>query len=71
MLSNSGEYDGGQFYVAKRVNAEIDRTCTPKLDAGDLVIFQADKDGGYDHGMKKVTRGNREAIGLLQPVPAK
>ena len=52
MLSNSGEYDGGQFYVAKRVNNAIDRTCTPKLDAGDL-------------------GGNREAIGLLQPVPAK
>ena len=71
MLSNSNDYDGGEFYVAKRVNAAIDRTCTPKLDAGDLVIFQADKDGGYDHGMKKVTRGEREAIGLLQPVPAK
>jgi hypothetical protein len=89
MLSNSNEYDGGEFYVAKRCDSEesnfngngnnnvnvngekikikIIRACCPKLDAGDLVIFRADKKGGYDHGMKKVTKGERIAVGLLQP----
>jgi len=72
MLSSSDGYDGGEFYVARQVidifnKSAIDRVCSPKLDAGDLVIFQAGKDGGYDHGMKKVTRGERVAIGLLQP----
>jgi predicted 2-oxoglutarate/Fe(II)-dependent dioxygenase YbiX len=83
MLSNSDEYDGGEFYVAKRcdseesnfndhgnggkINIKIIRTCCPKLAAGDLVIFRAEKKGGYDHGMKEVTKGERIAVGLLQP----
>eukprot|EP00804_Cyclotella_cryptica_P008038 CCRYP_004547-RA/>CCRYP_004547-RA protein AED:0.23 eAED:0.23 QI:278/1/1/1/0/0/3/1590/422 len=69
MLSNSDEYDGGEFYVAKQKVNEgheitITRRCSPNLNAGDLVIFRADK--GYDHGMKTVTRGERVAVGLLQ-----
>ena len=43
------------------------RMCSPQLDAGDMVIFQASKGAEYDHGMKTVTRGKRVAIGLLQP----
>ena len=81
MLSNSTDYDGGEFYVAKRCDNDdtngkkkkqhpsVIRTYCPKLDAGDLILFQASKEGGYDHGMKTVTRGERVAIGLLQPVP--
>lgn len=42
------------------------RTCSPKLNAGELVLFQADSEGAYDHGMKVVTRGERMAVGLLQ-----
>ena len=45
--------------------------CSPKLNGGDLILFQDSKDGEYDHGMKTVTRGERVAIGLLQPVPKK
>lgn len=90
MLSNITDYDGGEFYVAKRCDDDMNgnndddttgkkkkqcpsviRTCSPKLDAGDLILFQASKDGDYDHGMKTVTRGERVAIGLLQPVPKK
>ena len=83
MLSNSTDYDGGEFYVAKRLDNEdtngkkkkqrpsVIRTCSPKLDAGDLILFQASKEGEYDHGMKTVTKGERVAIGLLQPVPKK
>ena len=84
MLSNSSDYDGGEFYVAKRLDNDdtngkkkkkqspsVIRMCSPKLDAGDLILFQASKDGDYDHGMKTVTRGERVAIGLLQPVPKK
>jgi len=82
MLSNSADYDGGEFYVAKRLDNDdtngkkkkkqcpsVIRMCSPKLDAGDLILFQASKEGEYDHGMKTVTRGERVAIGLLQPVP--
>ena len=74
MLSNSTDYDGGEFYVAKRCDDDKDdnqpsviRMCSPKLDAGDLILFQASKEGEYDHGMKTVTKGERVAIGLLQP----
>lgn len=75
MLSNSDEYDGGEFYVAKQ-DAEnnsgeiqerqlsITRLCTPKLNSGDLVIFASG--GKYCHGMKTVTSGERIAVGLLQ-----
>ena len=71
MLSNSDDYDGGQFYVAKQITnkdgtTSVVRTCCPSLDAGDLVVFQADKEGDYDHGMLTVTSGERVAIGLLQ-----
>jgi hypothetical protein len=74
MLSNSDEYDGGEFYVANRTdegdhNMSITRLSTPKLNAGDLVIFKANS--GYYHGMKRVTRGERVAVGLLQSVPEK
>jgi len=80
MLSNSEDYDGGEFYVAKRCDDDTNgkkqrpsviRMCSLKLDAGDLILFQASKEGEYDHGMKTVTRGERVAIGLLQPVPKK
>jgi len=81
MLSNIEDYDGGEFYVAKRCDDDdtngkkqcpsVIRTCSLKLDAGDLILFQASKEGEYDHGMKTVTRGERVAIGLLQPVPKK
>jgi predicted 2-oxoglutarate/Fe(II)-dependent dioxygenase YbiX len=81
MLSNITDYDGGEFYVAKRCNdtngkkkkqrPSVIRMCSPKLNAGDLILFQASKEGDYDHGMKTVTRGERVAIGLLQPVPKK
>ena len=90
MLSNITDYDGGEFYVAKRCDDDMNgnndddttgkkkkqcpsviRTCSPKLDAGDLILFQASKDGEYDHGMKTVTRGKRVAIGLLQPKSSK
>ena len=47
------------------------RMCSPKLDAGDLILFQASKEGEYDHGMKTVTRGGRVAIGSLQLKPKK
>ena len=78
ILSSSDEYDGGEFYVARRMRSleregvddgEISfvRTCSPKLDAGDLVIFDSGHEGGeYEHGMKRVTRGKRVAVGLLQ-----
>jgi predicted 2-oxoglutarate/Fe(II)-dependent dioxygenase YbiX len=70
MLSDRNEYDGGEFYIAKQAgkldNADVSitRLCTPKLNAGDLVIFRAN--GSFYHGMKPVTRGERVAIGLLQ-----
>lgn len=71
MMSSSEDYDGGEFYVARQCSdngdGKIIRTCCPKLDAGDMVIFQAHANGGYDHGMKEVTRGERVAIGLFQP----
>lgn len=76
MLSNGDEYDGGQFYVTKcsSQNNSNDgrrisflRTICPNLNAGDLVIFRADVGGGYHHGMTTVTRGERVAVGLLQP----
>ena len=44
------------------------RTYTPKLNAGDVVIFQSDADGSYDLGMMEVTEGERIAVGLLQPI---
>jgi hypothetical protein len=71
MLSDSAEYDGGEFYVAKRDGEKIIRTCCPTLNAGDLIIFQAGSGQyfqglKYFHGMKKVTRGERVAAGLLQ-----
>jgi hypothetical protein len=75
MLSCVEEYDGGEFYVAKQIKSEgnatsktvtISRLSSPKLNAGDLVIFRADK--GFDHGMKTVTRGERTAVGLLQAI---
>ena len=53
----------------KKQSPSVIRMCSPKLDAGDLILFQASKEG--DHGMKTVTRGERVAIGLLQPVPKK
>jgi len=53
----------------KKEHPSVIRICSPKLDAGDLILFQASKEGEYDHGMKTVTRGERVAIGLLQPVP--
>ena len=70
MLSDSDEYDGGEFYVAKRDGAKIIRTCCP-LNGGDLVIFQAGSGVNfqgqkYFHGMKQVTRGERVGVGLLQ-----
>lgn len=48
MLSNAREYEGGNFYVVRQSAADDGdvkcvRTCSPKLDSGDLVIFQADK----------------------------
>eukprot|EP00956_Cyclotella_meneghiniana_P026132 scaffold55810_cov49-Cyclotella_meneghiniana.AAC.5 len=84
MLSNSCEYDGGEFYVAKQdtrfsctssvssgnnsedCDISITRRYVSKLNAGDLVIFRSN--GGYNHGMKVVTRGERVAVGLLQAV---
>ena len=66
MLSNADEYGGGEFYVASREESLIVRTSCPKLTAGDLVIFQAGKDGNYYHGMRTVTSGERKAIGLFQ-----
>lgn len=68
MLSNAKEYEGGQFYVATKEESRIVRTSCPKLNAGDLVIFQAGKDGNYYHGMRTVTSGERKAIGLFQEV---
>ena len=70
MLSDSDEYDGGEFYVAKRDGEKIIRTCCP-LNGGDLVIFQAGSGVNfqgqkYFHGMKQVTRGERVGVGLLQ-----
>jgi len=68
MLSSSDEYEGGEFYVARRKGeCRFTRTYTPKLNAGDLVLFRSDADGGYDHGMMEVTEGERIAVGLLQP----
>ena len=66
MLSDAKEYGGGEFYVATKEESLIVRTSCPKLNAGDLVIFQAGKDGNYYHGMKTVTSGERKAIGLFQ-----
>ena len=73
-LGSEDDYDGGEFYVATKRNdttklkpPSIIRMCSPQLDAGDMVIFQASKGAEYDHGMKTVTRGERVAIGLLQP----
>ena len=55
----------------KKQSPSVIRICSPKLDSGDLILFQASKEGEYDHGMKTVTRGERVAIGLLQPKPRK
>lgn len=71
MLSNANEYGGGEFYVATKEESLIVRTSCPKLNAGDLVIFQAGKDGNYYHGMRTVTSGERKAIGLFQEVAFK
>jgi hypothetical protein len=54
----------------KKQRPSVIRICSLKLDSGDLILFQASKDGEYDHGMKTVTRGGeRVAIGSLQPRP--
>jgi hypothetical protein len=68
MLSDAKEYGGGEFYVATKEESLIVRTSCPKLNAGDLVIFQAGTDGNYYHGMRTVTSGERKAIGLFQEV---
>jgi predicted 2-oxoglutarate/Fe(II)-dependent dioxygenase YbiX len=76
MLSESDEYDGGEFYVAKRDGEKIVRTCCPKLNAGDLVVFQAGsgkhfQGQKYFHGMKQITKGERVVVGLLQLISGK
>ena len=74
MLSKPGvDFTGGEFYVASK-NAESGRIVRTKVEfknPGDLVLFRADKEGGYEHGMLPVLRGSstkceRVAIGLFQ-----
>ena len=74
MVSKPGfDFTGGEFYVASK-NAESGRIVRTKVEfknPGDLVLFRADKEGGYEHGMLPVLRGSsakceRVAIGLFQ-----
>ena len=74
MLSEPGvDFTGGEFYVASKdaESGKIVRTKVGFKNSGDLVLFRADKEGGYDHGMLPVRRGSaanceRVAIGLFQ-----
>ena len=74
MLSNPGvDFTGGEFYVASK-DAESGRIVRTKVEfknPGDMVLFRADKAGGYEHGMLPVRKGSssiceRVAIGLFQ-----
>ena len=74
MLSEPGvDFTGGEFYVASKdaVSGRIVRTKVEFKNPGDLVLFRADKAGGYEHGMLPVRKGSssnckRVAIGLFQ-----
>ena len=74
MLSEpSVDFTGGEFYVASNdtESGRIVRTKVEFKNSGDLVLFRADKEGGYDHGMLPVRMGSaanceRVVIGLFQ-----
>lgn len=60
------EFDGGEFYVAKKLGIDkISRTIV-RMESGDMVIFAASKELKYFHGMLRITRGERVAVGLFQ-----
>ena len=65
LLTN--EFDGGEFYVAKKSGIDkIARTIVGMRDKGDIVLFAASKELRYFHGMLRITRGERMAVGLFQ-----
>jgi len=72
LLSTPGrDFQGGEFYVSRRADNRIVRLRVDFKSAGDMVIFRADNQGEYSHGMLKVKCGTnaiceRVAVGLLQ-----
>ena len=74
MVSRPGvDFTGGEFYVASKdaESGKITRTKVEFENPGDVVLFRADNEGNYDHGMMLVGEGSavtcqRVAIGLLQ-----
>lgn len=74
MVSKPGvDFSGGEFYVASKNenSGMVRRTKVEFQNPGDLVLFRADKKGGYEHGMLPVRKGSsakceRVAIGLFQ-----
>lgn len=74
MVSKPGvDFTGGEFYVASKdaESGKITRTKVEFKNPGDVVLFRADNEGGYEHGMLTVGNGSaatceRVAIGLFQ-----
>ena len=67
------DFTGGEFYVASKdaESGKITRTKVEFKNPGDVVLFRADNEGGYEHGMLTVGNGSaatceRVAIGLFQ-----
>ena len=74
MISRPGiDFTGGEFYVSSKdaESGKITRTKVEFENPGDVVLFRADNEGNYDHGMLPVGKGSaatcqRVAIGLFQ-----
>ncbi|GFH56182.1 hypothetical protein CTEN210_12658 [Chaetoceros tenuissimus] len=63
----SENFEGGEFYVAFKEESTITRRIVKLENKGDMVIFAASKKSKYFHGMMRVTKGERSAVGLFQP----
>ena len=63
----SDDFEGGEFYVAFKEKSTITRRIVRLENKGDMVIFAASKKSEYFHGMMRVTKGERSAVGLFQP----
>ena len=57
MLSDSSEYEGGDFEFQYVVNGEFE-TQTVKLERGDILIFPS----MVSHRVTEVTSGNRNVL---------
>jgi len=71
LLNPPTEYDGGALYVVDVNDVKpLQRREVPFENVGDVVIFAANSMAPsgrhFYHGMTKVTRGQRLAVGLLQ-----